>query len=289
MITTQLFPNGMTMQQGYSVSGDKEKNEFEQKMRDVQLAQAWQGVANNQAEAARKQAEAQERANRAAQGTLSSLRNVTGGGGSVNLSLEGLGLPNLDVNQFRDIADPFWQQRGQYQTQLSDLMKNPGSMTSSPMYQFALDQGMNAVNRTAAAKGMLGSGGRLAELTKFGQGLASQQFYPMANLLGGFAGANAGSPGTALSSLVGARGQDINAATDLTKADIQANTARDVADIQANTQLKGAELGLQDPLGFAKLGYQMQQDQAAEEAARKAKRDFEMSQGYRPTGVFTAA
>lgn len=100
------------------------------------------------------------------------------------------------------VADPFAGQReqywtdlrnqvtasgqpGAYQNQLATLMSSPGSMATSPMYQFAFDQGLNAVNRTQAARGMLGSGNRLYELTNYGQGLAGQQYFNQANLLSG--------------------------------------------------------------------------------------------------------
>ena len=59
---------------------------------------------------------------------------------------------------------------------LNELLQNPSSITSTPGYQFAYNQGLEAVNRTAAAKGQLGSGNRLYDLTKFGQGLASQTY-----------------------------------------------------------------------------------------------------------------
>ena len=59
---------------------------------------------------------------------------------------------------------------------LNALLQNPESVSSTPGYQFAYNQGLEAVNRTAAAKGQLGSGNRLYDLTKFGQGLASQTY-----------------------------------------------------------------------------------------------------------------
>ena len=59
---------------------------------------------------------------------------------------------------------------------LNTLLQNPSSVKSTPGYQFAYNQGLEAVNRTAAAKGQLGSGNRLYDLTKFGQGLASQTY-----------------------------------------------------------------------------------------------------------------
>lgn len=111
-------------------------------------------------------------------------------GGGVSSS----GAPSSGAAQ---VADPFASQRKQYQTQLQTLMQDPGSFESSPAYGFAFDQGLEAVNRTAAAKGMLGSGNRLYELTKYGQGLAGQQYMGQANLLATLAGATSGSPGTA--------------------------------------------------------------------------------------------
>ena len=59
---------------------------------------------------------------------------------------------------------------------LNALLQNPSSVEDTPGYKFAYNQGLEAVNRTAAAKGQLGSGNRLYDLTKFGQGLASQTY-----------------------------------------------------------------------------------------------------------------
>lgn len=76
------------------------------------------------------------------------------------------------------IYDPsFWQQAfsgggGGGGGTLSNLV----NIEQSPAYKWRYDQGLEAVNRTAAAKGMLGSGNRLAELTKYGQGMASQEY-----------------------------------------------------------------------------------------------------------------
>ena len=64
----------------------------------------------------------------------------------------------------------------QYRTRLNSLMDNPDSIANTGAYKFAFNQGNEAVNRNLAAKGLLKSGNRLAELTKFGQGLASQQY-----------------------------------------------------------------------------------------------------------------
>lgn len=80
-------------------------------------------------------------------------------------------------------ADPFMGERGKYQKQLSDLLANPGGFASSPVYKFAYDQGLEALNR----KGSLRSGNKLAALEKYGQDMASQQYFPQAQLLSNLA------------------------------------------------------------------------------------------------------
>ena len=94
-------------------------------------------------------------------------------------------------------ADPFASQRGQYQTMLSDLIKNPSSITSQPGYQFNLDQGLKAVQGSAAAGGMLNSGNVLTSLQQYGSNYAQNQLQNQELLLAQLAGANVGSPGTA--------------------------------------------------------------------------------------------
>jgi hypothetical protein len=94
-------------------------------------------------------------------------------------------------------ADPFASQRAQYQTQLSNLMSNPSSITSTPGYQFNMNQGMQQVQGSAAASGMLNSGNTLTALQQEGQGFAESQYNNQALLLAQLSGANVGSPGTA--------------------------------------------------------------------------------------------
>lgn len=92
------------------------------------------------------------------------------------------------------IADPqgYQQMRQQVQSgsnfmpeqqRLSDLLSNPASIQTDPSYQFNLEQGNQAINRSAAAKGMLGSGNVLAELARYGQGMASQEYRNQFNRL----------------------------------------------------------------------------------------------------------
>lgn len=49
-------------------------------------------------------------------------------------------------------------------------------LRSTPGYQFRMDEGVNALNRSAAAKGMLYSGAQQKALTTYGQGLADQTY-----------------------------------------------------------------------------------------------------------------
>lgn len=58
----------------------------------------------------------------------------------------------------------------------------------SPDYQFARDEGLRGIERSAAARGGLGSGNTLAALTRYSSGLATQNFNNYANRLGGVAG-----------------------------------------------------------------------------------------------------
>ena len=58
-------------------------------------------------------------------------------------------------------------------------MVTPGSgynFTSDPSYQWRLNQGQQAVERSYAAKGLLGSGNVLTALTDYAQGAASQEY-----------------------------------------------------------------------------------------------------------------
>jgi len=99
--------------------------------------------------------------------------------------------------QAASAADPFASQRPQYQTMLANLINNPSSVTSTPGYQFQMDQALKGVEGSAAARGMLNSGNVLSALTTQAGNEASTQYYNQAELLAQLAGANIGSPGTA--------------------------------------------------------------------------------------------
>lgn len=62
----------------------------------------------------------------------------------------------------------------------------------SPEYNFTRQMGEQAILRNASALGNLASGNTLAALTRFGQGLASQQFGNYVNRLAGLVGVGQG-------------------------------------------------------------------------------------------------
>ena len=95
------------------------------------------------------------------------------------------------------IADPFAPYRSVYAQSLSNLYSDPSKLTSLPAYQFRLNQGLDAINRNAAAKGYLGSGNRLMELMRYGQDYGSQEFDREIARLSGLSGATTGSPAAA--------------------------------------------------------------------------------------------
>jgi hypothetical protein len=69
---------------------------------------------------------------------------------------------------------------------------------NSPGYGFAVNQGKNSVQTSAAAGGRLFSGGTLKSLDKLGQGMADQQFGNWYDRLGGLSGAGGGAVNTAV-------------------------------------------------------------------------------------------
>jgi hypothetical protein len=97
------------------------------------------------------------------------------------------------------------------------------SFTASPDYQFSLNQGLQGLDRSAAARGSLYSGGHSADVLNFAQGLASQNYNGYYNRLAGLAqsgqnaASNLGSVGTGNASAIGGYMQNAgNAQADAT-------------------------------------------------------------------------
>lgn len=102
------------------------------------------------------------------------------------------------ANSAATVADPWASQRGQYQTSLSQLVSNPGAaMQNNPFFKWQQDQGLQAVNRTAAANGNLGAGNRMMALSDYAQKQSGQNFFQLADLYSLLGGAKNQNPASA--------------------------------------------------------------------------------------------
>lgn len=87
-----------------------------------------------------------------------------------------------------------WRQTGEQALRsLSSLTGLEGeadfsAFERSPGYQFRLQQGEQALNRAASARGRLDSGATMQDLMNYGQGMASEEFGNYSNRLAALAG-----------------------------------------------------------------------------------------------------
>ena len=96
------------------------------------------------------------------------------------------------IDQLAASADPFRDQRAQYQGQLKDLMTNPsGAMANNPFFKASGEAGQEAAMRRLRAMGMGTSGNAAFELQKQAQANMSGDYFKLADLLGGLSGAKA--------------------------------------------------------------------------------------------------
>ena len=76
------------------------------------------------------------------------------------------------------------------EARLRSLLDDPDSIKQSAAYKFRVKQGEDALQRNLGARGLLNSGNRLMELTKYGQDMGSQeydaQYGRLGNLLGNY-------------------------------------------------------------------------------------------------------
>lgn len=112
-----------------------------------------------------------------------------------------------------------WAQAQQPQTAPAPVAAQPAAPTNlppqqplesgfkaSPGYQFRLNEGLKAVERSAAARGLLGSGRTLKALQEYGEGLAADEYGNYYNRLAALAGVGQ----TATSNLAGLRANMAN-------------------------------------------------------------------------------
>lgn len=118
-------------------------------------------------------------------------------------------------NKWADLSnsfEPYVQTGLTANTALQRLIADPNSVRSLPGYKFAKDEGVNALDRSAASRGMLNSGRQQKDLLRFGTGLADQTYgSQLQRLLGlnqqgmGATGAQVGTAGTGLQGELGTR------------------------------------------------------------------------------------
>jgi hypothetical protein len=112
---------------------------------------------------------------------------------------------------------------------------------AGPGYQFALDQGLEALNRNAASRGMLSSGNNTQDILRYSQGLANQEYGNWLNRLGDFSQLG-------LSSAAGQTGRQ-NALAGLdtgygnAQAGVYSNTANNLAELMAPKPQQPSGLG----------------------------------------------
>lgn len=94
---------------------------------------------------------------------------------------QGRGDVNNNFGIAQQVLNPYTAPGAAAQGRMSALAGLNGStaltsaLQSDPGYQFRMTQGVNALDRSAAARGMLNSGAQQKALTQYGQGLASSE------------------------------------------------------------------------------------------------------------------
>lgn len=82
---------------------------------------------------------------------------------------------------------------------------------ADPGYQFRMDEGIKALDRSAASRGLLNSGGQLRRLTRYGQDYASNEYQNVYNRIAQIAGFGRGASSEASGVIVNT-GQNIGGA-----------------------------------------------------------------------------
>ncbi|OXI63146.1 hypothetical protein CFB47_07855 [Burkholderia sp. AU27893] len=95
--------------------------------------------------------------------------------------------------------------------QLNNLVANPSSVFSSPLYQASFQQGQNAVNATLAAQGLNASGNQLAALQNYGQSFGANYYSTMLSQLSGLYGQALGANNQGFGQLASSASADLAA------------------------------------------------------------------------------
>lgn len=108
-----------------------------------------------------------------------------------------------------------------------------GGFYASPGYQFRMDQGLNALDKSAAARGRLRSGGQNKAITRYAQGIAADEFGAYTNRLAQIAGLGSGAASQSASQAIQS-GQNVGnamAGIGATRASGYANTANTIGNV----------------------------------------------------------
>lgn len=126
---------------------------------------------------------------------MSFIGDIFGGGAAKKAAKAQVQAAQMGIDEMRrqfdlnrtDLAP--WREAGGAAIGQGYAMLQPGyDHTTSPGYQFRLDEGTRAVENSAASKGMLMSGGTLKDLTRFAQGVAADDYNDQFNRMMAVAG-----------------------------------------------------------------------------------------------------
>lgn len=147
-------------------------------------------------------------------------------------------------NQTRTDMTPWREAGGAAIGSLSGMLSPDYDHTTSPGYQFRMDEGLRGVEGSAAARGLLQSGGTLKDIIRFSQGTAADDFNQQFNRTASVA-AGGQQVGMGLGSLAQ------NAATNAGNAYMNAGAARASGYGGQSAAITGA---LSNLAGFAMMG-----------------------------------
>lgn len=115
----------------------------------------------------------------------------------------------ISPEQARAMADPFASSRQQYIDQLNALMANPSLTTSTPGYQFNLQQGLAGIEAKQAKSGVSRTGAGDIAVQQYGQQQAMSSFDQQVKNLSGLSGAGV-SPAQGATAALTAQGQQVD-------------------------------------------------------------------------------
>lgn len=106
---------------------------------------------------------------------------------NIGASIYGTRAQTNAAKKARALYKPYAQAGARGLAQYEQLLQNPASVQQTPGYDFRLQEGQKALERSAAARGMSQSGAHAKALMRYGQGFASQEYDRALGRAGGLA------------------------------------------------------------------------------------------------------